>query len=92
MGQEFLEHLIIAFGRRARDNQRCAGIIDQHRVHLVHDGVVVLALHQAIGRKGHVVAQVIETELAVGAKGDVGAVRFSACLAIGFMLVDAIHA
>ena len=37
----FLEHLVIAFGDRTRDNQRCTGIIDQHGVYLVDDGVVM---------------------------------------------------
>ena len=55
----------------ARDDQRGAGLIDQDGVNLVDDGVVVTALHALLGTGDHVVAQVIETELGVGAVGDV---------------------
>jgi hypothetical protein len=56
------------------DDQRGAGLVDQDGVDLVHDGVGVAALHQLLGGQGHVVAQVVEAELVVGAVGDVGAV------------------
>ena len=47
----------------ARDNERRPGLIDH--------GVVVTALHALLGTGDHVVAQVVETELGVGAIGDV---------------------
>ena len=55
----------------ARDNERRPGLIDQDGVDLVDDGVVVTALHALLGTGDHVVAQVIETELGVGAVSDV---------------------
>ena len=55
----------------ARDNERRPGLIDQDGVDLVDDGVVVTALHALLGTGDHVVAQVVETELGVGAIGDV---------------------
>jgi len=60
-----------------RDDQRGAGLVDQDRVHLVHDGVVqrrVGAQHQRFFRLRHVVAQVIEAEFGVGDVGDVAGV------------------
>src|ERR1700733_8463776 len=57
---------------RAADNQRGAGFIDQDRVDFVHDREVVAALHAVGVIELHVVAQVIETELVVGAVRDVG--------------------
>ena len=41
---------------------------------LVHDAEVVPALHAVLQANGHVVAQVVEAELGVGAVGDVGGV------------------
>ncbi len=70
-------HLVIQVGgllRRPGDDERGAGLIDQDAVDLVHDGVVELALHQALPVELHVVPQVVEAELVVGAVGDVGAV------------------
>jgi hypothetical protein len=61
------------FGR-AGDDQRGTGLVDQHRVHLVHQGVVERTLHPLLGREGHVVAQVVEAEFVVGAVGDVAGV------------------
>lgn len=57
-----------------RDDQRGAGLVDQDGVDLVDDGEVVPALHQVVERVRHVVAQVVEAELVVGAVGDVGVV------------------
>ena len=60
---------------RAGDDQRGTGLVDQDRVDLVDDGEVVAALDQLVLRPGHVVAQVVEAELVVGAVGDVALVR-----------------
>ena len=69
--------LAVPVGRavgRAGDDQRRAGLVDQDGVDLVDDGEVVAALHQVVERVRHVVAQVVEAELVVGAVGDVGGV------------------
>ena len=58
-------------GAGARDDERRPGLIDQDGVDLVDDGVVVAALYALLGAGDHVVAQVVETELGVGAVGDV---------------------
>ena len=55
----------------ARDDERGTCLVDQDGVDLVDDGVMVAALHALLGASDHVVAQVIETELGVGAVGDV---------------------
>ena len=60
---------------RSGDDQRGAGLVDQDRVDLVDDGEVVPALLDQIGqRMRHVIAQVVEAQLPVGAVGDVGVV------------------
>ena len=61
----------------ARDNERRPGLIDQDGVDLVDDGVVVTALNTLLGAGNHVVAQIIETELGVGAVRDVGLVGWA---------------
>jgi hypothetical protein len=55
------------------DDQRRARFVDQDRVDFVDDREAELALHAFAGRVDHVVAQVVETELVVGAVGDVAA-------------------
>ena len=77
---------------RAGNDERGTGIVDQHGVHLVDDGEVVLALHQVLRVDGHVVAQVVEAELVVRAEGDVGLVRVAARVGAGLVLVDAVDA
>ena len=64
-------HLVLG---RAADDQRGPGLVDEDRVDLVDDGEVVAALHALLDRVGHVVAQVVEAELVVGAVGDVAGV------------------
>ncbi len=61
-------------GAGARDDERGPGLVDQDRVDLVDDGEVVTTLNAVPGRHHHVVAQVVEAELGVGAVGDVGRV------------------
>ena len=66
-------------GGRAGDDERRAGLVDEDRVHLVHNREVVAVLHHLVGLHGHaVVAQVVEAELAVGAVGDVAEVLLAA--------------
>ena len=67
-------HLDVVVGL-ARDDERRARLVDQDRVHFVDDRVAQAALHALARREHHVVAQVVEAELVVGAVGDVGGVR-----------------
>ena len=56
------------------DDERRARLVDQDRVDLVDDGEIEAALVAVRHLHRHVVAQVVETELVVGAVGDVGCV------------------
>ena len=68
-------------GGRAADDQRSAGLVDENGVHFVNDGKVVGALDLLVAAGGHaVVAQVIESELAVRAVGNVAEVLGAAQL------------
>ena len=88
----FLIHLVVALGHWSRDDQRCAGIVDEHRVDLVDDGVVVLALHEVGGAYSHIVAEVVETEFVVCSEGDIGLISLAALLRVRAVLVDAVDA
>ena len=90
LGLELFEHLVVALGGGTRNNQRGTGIVDQHRVDLVDNSVVVHALYQVERRTGHVVTQVVETELVVGSEGNIGIVGIATGLGVGFVLVDAV--
>ena len=87
-----LEELVVALGHRTRDDKRRTGIVDQHRVHLIDNGEVVLALHKILGILSHIVAQIVETEFVVGTEGDVCQICLTALGAVGAVLVDAIYA
>ena len=56
------------------NDERGTRLINEDRVHLIHDHEVVAALHQLGRRPGHVVAQVVESKLVVGSVGDVARV------------------
>ena len=73
--------VVVGLGRalaRARDDERRPRLVDEDGVHLVDDAVVVAALHLLVEAEHHVVAQVVEAELGVGAVGDVGLVGLHA--------------
>ena len=57
-----------------RDDQRRARLVDEDVVDLVDDGEAALALHPLVELDDHVVAQVVEPELVVGAVRHVGGV------------------
>ncbi len=59
---------------RARDDQGRSGFVDKDGVDLVDDGEVMAPLHHRLEVELHVVAQVVEAELVVGAVGHVGGV------------------
>ncbi len=68
--------------RRAGNDQRRARLVDQDRVDFIDDGVGVAALDHLRHVVFHVVAQVVEAELVVGAVGDVGGVGLAALLVV----------
>ena len=90
-GAVLLVELVVALGDGTGDDQRRAGVVDEHRVDLVDDGVVMLALHEVFGRRGHVVAQIVEAVFVVRAEGDVGHVGLPPGGGIGLRIVDAGH-
>ncbi len=59
---------------RAGDDQRRPRLVDQDRVHLVDDGVVVAALHHLELGIFHVVAEIVEAEFVIGAVGHVASI------------------
>ena len=76
---ELHELLVHRDDRRARDDERGAGFVDEDGVDLVDDGEVVAALDLLLLAGGHaIVAQVVEAELGVGAVGDVALVHLTA--------------
>src|SRR5690606_9696590 len=62
--------------RRAGDDQRRAGAVDQHRVGLVHDGKDMPALNDTRRVSCGVVTQVVKAKLGGRAVGDIGLVAF----------------
>lgn len=85
-----LEHLVVALGDRSRDDKRSTCVVDKHRVDLIDNGVVVLALHEVGRRDCHVVAKVVETELVVRTECDVCHVSLAALRRVGTVLVDTV--
>ena len=71
---------------RAGDDQRRARLVDQDRVDLVDDRVDVAALDHVLQPVLHVVAQIVEAELVVGAVGDVAGVG-----RLALVVVEAVH-
>ena len=63
-----------ALGAGTGDDEGRARLIDQDGVNLVDDGECVAALNALTGAQNHVVTQVVETELGVGAVCDIGIV------------------
>ena len=62
----------------AADDQRGAGFVDEDRVHFVDDAVGMPSLNEVFGPHRHVVAEVVESDLVVGAVRDVRGVRRTA--------------
>ena len=59
---------------RAGDDERRARLVDEDRIDLVHDGVVERPLDHVLEPELHVVAQVVEAVLVIGAVCHVGGV------------------
>ena len=63
----------------AGDDERRPRLVDQDAVHLVHDAVGEIPLGHVLQPVLHVVAEIVEAELVVGAVGDVGGVGARRC-------------
>src|SRR5208283_4239661 len=81
--------LVRRFLTGTADDERGTRFIDEDRVHFVHDGIVVAALHAVAQVELHVVAQVVEAELVVGAVGNVRAVGFAPLVVVEVVHDDA---
>jgi hypothetical protein len=87
-----LEAVVLVRGnrRRAADDQRGPGLVDEDRVDLVHNGKIMSALNLLLAAGGHaIVAEVIESELAVRSVGDVALILLAALLRHLVVLDDA---
>ena len=87
-----LEQLVIAFGYRTGDNQRSTCVVNQYRVDLIDDGIIVLTLYKVFRADSHVVTQVVETEFIVCTKSDICQICLTTCVGVRLMTVDTIYA
>ncbi len=81
-------HLVVLVGRLfagARNDQRRSGFVNQDGIDFVDDGKVVHALHTIAQVELHVVAQIVESELVVGAVSHVRGVGGAAFAVIEVM-------
>ncbi len=86
---EFIEHLVVAFRNRAGYDERRTGVVHQHRVHLIDNRVIMMfALHEILHLRGHIVAQIVETEFVVRAECDVGGISLAPLRRIGLRFID----
>ena len=86
----FIEHLVFAFWHRTGDDQGGTGIVDQDGVHLIDDSIVMSALHEVEGADGHVITQVVETELVVRTERDIAGICFPALVTVRLVLVNTV--
>src|SRR3989344_5589678 len=68
--------VLLPFGYGTRDDERGAGLINENRVALVHNGVVVTTLNNLWSLVRGVVAKIVETKFVVGSVRDVSCIRF----------------
>ena len=69
------------------NDQRSSGFVDEDRVDFVDDGEIVVALNELFLAGGHAhVAQIVETEFAVGSVGDVARVLRAAFFRVHLVL------
>ena len=76
---------------RTRDDKRRAGIVNQNRVNLIDNGIIMLALNQVLWASCHIVAQVVETKLVIGTKGNIGHICIATSNRVGLVLVNTIY-
>ena len=79
---------VAAYG--TRDDEGRTRFVDEDRVHLVYDRVPVPSLYPLLQGVHHVVPEIVEPELVVGAVGDVRPVARGALRGVGLVLVDAV--
>ena len=84
-------HLILSFRHRTTDNQRCTCIVNQYRVHLVHDSVVMSALYEVHRAGSHIIAQVVEAKLVIRTKCNIARICTATLIRVWFVFVDTIH-
>ena len=84
IGDELVDGVVEigAVVERAGNDQRRARLVDQDRVDFVDDGEDVAALDHLLQAVLHIVAQIVEAELVVGAVGDVAGVGRLALLVV----------
>ena len=89
---EFLIHLVVALLHRTGNDSGVRASSINTDVDLIDDGIIMFALHEIGRAHGHVVAQIVETELIVRTESDVGVVSTATRLAVRLVLVDAVYA
>ena len=85
-----LVHLVIALRHRAAYDERCTGIVYEDRVDLIDNGVVMATLHEVGWREGHIVAQIVKTELIVRTECDICHICLAARIRVRLVLVDTV--
>ena len=91
VGLQLIKLMSVSLGCWSGNNQWGSCVINQYRVYLIHNGVVMAALYQVFRRASHIVTQVIKAKLIVCTIGDIAQVGLPSIFAIGLMLVYTIN-
>ena len=57
-------------------DKRCPGLINKNRIHLIHDGIVQIPLHELLIVDHHIVTEIIKSQFIIGSIGDITVICF----------------
>ena len=77
-GRELLENWSSPLGTGPEMISGVPSVVDQYGVHLIDDGIVMLALYQVFRADRHIVTQVVETEFVVRSERDICLISLTA--------------
>ena len=83
--------LVLPLLHRSRYDKRSSGIIYEHRIHLIHNCIVMLALNKISRLYDHIVPKVVKAKLVVCTISDITPVCLTSLYGIRLVLIYAIY-
>ena len=75
----------------SRYDQWCSRIINQDRINLIYNGIIVHTLHHVFDRMCHVITQIVKTKSIICSIGDISHVGFATFSRVWFVIINTVN-
>ena len=88
---EHIELVELPARHRAGDDQRCTCIVNEYRVDLIHNRIIMRTLYKFVRGMCHIVTKIVETKFVIGTIGNIGSIGHATTRRVRLVVINTFY-